>query len=466
MKLIVSILTLTLLHGLAAQDSLTYKTRVLESKEVDILTSLYSQEGQNAAVTGGIGTEELTDLATTITVSIPLNDDDILTIDGTVSAYTSASSSNLDPFDRSGASGGDPTGTPWMASSGESRGDVWGNVNGSYSHSSDDRNKIWTANLSLALEYDYFSVGFGGGHTWLFNQKNTVIGISGNVFLDNWNAQYPTELDSYLEANGNLNNGYFSGVTIRDQAGNAIDKNGSGAWAPYRNELIKNTARNTYSLSLSFSQILSRNAQVSIFTDLVAQHGWLANPMQRVYFGDRDNFFIGNAADIPNYGSTQNTGVFHLADDIERLPAQRLKLPLGARLNYYINENFVARTYYRYYLDNWGLTSHTASLELPIKISRKFTLRPEYRYYKQTAIDHFAPYEEHLTSSAFYTSDYDLSDYDANHYGFGISYKDIFTKLKLGKYGLKTFDLKYSLYDRSTGLKAWIVSMGAKFVMD
>ena len=64
-----------------SQDTIiSYKKRVLESVEVDLLASYYSQDGDNAAVTGGIGTEELTDLASSIVVSIPLNDDAILKI--------------------------------------------------------------------------------------------------------------------------------------------------------------------------------------------------------------------------------------------------------------------------------------------------------------------------------------------------------------------------------------------------
>jgi hypothetical protein len=51
---------------------------------------------------------------------------------------------------------------------------------------------------------------------------------------------------------------------------------------------------------------------------------------------------------------------------------QALVLKLGARLNFYINEYVVARTYYRYYEDDWGIKAHTASIE-PVKISSKFT---------------------------------------------------------------------------------------------
>lgn len=78
----------------------TYKKRVLETGEVDFLTSYYNQDGSNASVTGGIGSEKLNDFTPIVVVSVPLNDDDVLTIDAGFSAYTSASSSNLNPFDR------------------------------------------------------------------------------------------------------------------------------------------------------------------------------------------------------------------------------------------------------------------------------------------------------------------------------------------------------------------------------
>ncbi|MGY6647933.1 DUF3570 domain-containing protein [Wenyingzhuangia sp. IMCC45574] len=459
----------------------TYQKRVLEATEVDFLTSYYQQDGNNAAVTGGIGSEKLTDFTPTVVISVPLNANDVLTIDAGISTYTSASSSNLDPFDSSGASangegedddddddddhGGSAagvTGNPWVASSGASNMDTWGSIAASYSHSSDDRNTIWNANVSFAAEYDYMSIGFGGGLTKLFNDKNTELGISAKVFLDNWMPKYPTELDSYIEAGRDVNNGFFQGVDILNENG-VVDR----TWKPIDSfNLIQDTGRNTYTFSFSFSQILSKNVQISIFSDAILQSGWLANPMQRVYFKDRPNYYIGNAANISNYTSPVNTDVFHLADDLERLPDSRFKLPMGARFHYYLNENLTLRTYYRYYWDNWGVTAHTAEVELPIKVGEQFTLYPSYRYYKQTAMDYFAPYEEHVSTSQYYTSDYDLSAFSANQVGLGIKYTDIFTKYKMGRVGLKNVNLKYSNYTRSNGLKAGIVSFGMKFIIE
>lgn len=81
--------------GIAQENQAAFKKRVLETTEVDFLTSYYTQDGNNASVTGGIGTEKLSDFTPTIVISMPLNADDVLTIDAGISAYTSASSSNL-----------------------------------------------------------------------------------------------------------------------------------------------------------------------------------------------------------------------------------------------------------------------------------------------------------------------------------------------------------------------------------
>ena len=397
-----------------SQDTIvSYKKRVLESVEIDLLASYYSQDGDNAAVTGGIGTEELTDLASSIVVSIPLNDDDVLKIDANVSAYTSASSSNVSPFDS-----GQPA-DPFVADSGASANDLWLNGVVSYSHSSDDRNNIWGANVSVSQEYDYASFGFGGNYSYLLNDKNTELSIRANVFLDSWKIIYPFELRPFEDL------GYTP---------------------------LKTNKRNSYAIGFGFSQILSKKAQVSISLDLVQQEGLLSTPFQRVFFKDRDAIIIGNG--------------FQLADDIERLPSTRFKVAIGGRLNYYLNEVFVLRSYLRYYQDNWGITSYTASIEVPIKLGDFFTLYPSYRYYTQTKADYFYKANDALSTDAFYTSDYDLSNFNAGEFGFGVSYTDIFTKVKLLGYGLKSINAKASYYNRSSSLSYFMVSGGIKFVQD
>ena len=86
-----------------------------------------------------------------------------------------------------------------------------------------------------------------------------------------------------------------------------------------------------------------------------------------------------------------------------------------------------------------------------------------YRYYTQTASDYFAPYEQHLSTETFYTSDYDLSKFVSNQYGLGFTYTDIFTRARIFVLGLKSIDLRLNHYQRSDGLSANIASFGFKF---
>ena len=426
MKYLFSLLFITSVLVASAQNDSgagEYKKRVLEHTEIDFLLNYYEQDGENAAVTGGRGTEELQDLSPTIIVAVPLNDDDVLTINGNISAYTSASSSNIDPFD------GKQQADPFVASSGASKSDVWANVVGNYSHSSDDRNRLWNANLSVSAEFDYTSFGFGGGRTWLFNEKNTELSLNGNIYLDTWKLLYPIEL--------------------RPDEGGSFQQVVPG-YDPSFNEHTSK-GRNSYSAGIGLSQILSSRMTGYVSADFILQDGLLATPFHRIYFADKEDYFYEN---------------FHLADDIEQLPDSRFKIALGARLNYFVNHRVTLRTFYRYYTDDWGISSHTASIEIPVKITDKFTLYPSYRFYNQTAADYFAPYNEHLSTEEYYTSDYDLSEFSANNYGFGVSYTDVFTKGHIWKLGLKSIDLKYHKYDRDSAFSASMFSFGVKFVVD
>ena len=416
------------------QDSVkVYKKRVLEATEVDFLSSYYSQDGVNAAVTGGKGTEELTDIAGTLMVSIPLNEDDILTIDAGVSAYTSASSSNVDPFD-------DGHADSFQASSGASSSDMWTNLTGRYTHSSDNRNHIWSVKLSVSTEYDYSSFGFGGSFTKLFNEKNTELSLNGNIYLDKWEIFYPRELKPFAEGGDGLNNPLFTQNIIT----------GNSEYQPIFKP-IKNSGRSSFSLGIVLSQILHKNLQTSLTIDFMQQRGLLSTTFQRVHFGDIADSFIDN---------------FQLADGIERLPDSRSKVALGGRLNWYVNEMFIVRTYYRYYFDDWGIISHTGSIEIPVKVNNKFTLYPSYRFYNQAPANYFRPHEGALSTDEFYTSDHDLSGYSANQFGFGISYTDIFTKVHFWKLGLQCIDLKYYRYNRNTDFSSSMITMGVKFVMN
>lgn len=466
--------------GLFAQekDSLVgYQKKVLSNVEVDFLMSYYEQSGQHAAVTGGIGNEDLTNYTPTVVVRIPLNEDDVLTADVGLSAYTSASSSNGNPFNQTGASAayqdevprgrgnsGEPTGSPWVASSGASRKDVLTSMNFVYAHSSEDRNQLSSVNLGGSFEYDYESLGMGVSYAQLWNEKNTELSLSTSFYFDRWKPVIPTEMHEY-ELFGDdfliADESYFSGVAVLNANGASVI-----GYNPNNFTSLSTEKRNSYSASIGFSQILSPRMQFSVFADIVRQEGWLANPLQRVYFQDRPNFYIGNPNAIGDYQSEENTTVFHLADDIERLPKNRLKTPIGLRFNYYLNETVVVRSYYRYYQDDWGIRGNTFQLELPVRFGLSWKLTPIYRFYNQTAATYFAPYDQHLSTASYYTSDYDLSKFDSHQLGLALSYTSLFSEWKILDFGVKNIEFRCSNYNRSDGLNAFIVSSAFLFVLD
>ncbi|KOS08091.1 hypothetical protein AM493_20100 [Flavobacterium akiainvivens] len=484
------LISFTALSQEAIDSTFVFKKRVLESTEIDLLGSYYAQSGIHSAVGGGTGTEELTDVASDIIIAMPLSDDAVLTIDAGFSAYTSASSGNINPFFTDGSytsntgasarfaapgtsgyktmdddddeyeSAPAPYGSPWIASSGASQHDVLTMLSATYSHSSNDRNTIWSVQGSGSVEYDYHSLGVGLGLAKLFNEKNSEVSVKATAYFDKWKPIYPTELHEYgLYGLNFLNSGYFNGVTVYDQAGEETRN-----YLPSAFNEFTNSNRNSYAVSLSGSQIVNKKLQVSVFLDVLYQQGLLSTPYHRVYFADKANYYIGQSRYIPVYNMQDNQGIFRLADDVERLPSTRFKLPVGARVNYYINDWMVARMYYRYYNDNWGLTAHTASIELPVKLGGGFTVYPMYRFYTQQAMKYFAPQDSHYSFEQFYTSDYDLSSFDSHQYGVGASYADIFQDFKIWAFGLKNIDLRYNHYSRSDSLEADIITFGLKFV--
>jgi len=120
----------------------------------------------------------------------------------------------------------------------------------------------------------------------------------------------------------------------------------------------------------------------------------------------------------------------------------------------------ILRTYYRYYMDNWGVRSHTASLEVPVKITPFFSVSPFYRYYVQTAADYFAPYAQHLKTDPYFTSNYSLSAFSSNFFGAGVRLappKGIF-----GTH-LSSLEVRYGHYTQTTDLISNVISLHLQF---
>ena len=175
--------------------------------------------------------------------------------------------------------------------------------------------------------------------------------------------------------------------------------------------------------------------QASLSGEIVWQNGLLSTPFHRVYFQGQE-----------------------LAT-IEKLPLNRFKFPLGARLNYFISDFMISRLYYRWYYDSFDILAHTASIDLPIKFGLAFSVYPHYRFHYQRAAKWFAPFQMHEAGVEYYTSDYDLSGFYSHKYGLGIRFSPVYGlgrfRIRPGTVSmLKEIELRAARYVRSDGLKA------------
>jgi hypothetical protein len=378
----------------AQSDTAAYQSRKLRLDEVNFVSGYYMQDGNNSAVTGGIGTEKLTDFANTIELKMIRTDTKGRAHTGAfelgIDNYTSASSDNIDPTTISSASRGDTRIYPSL----------------SYTISNNQTGLAYGAALSYSTEYDYQSFGLGVNLAKTSKDKNRELGLKLQAYLDTWQVIYPIEL--------------------RPGHGNPDAEADEGGWAP----------RNSYSASLSYSQVINKRLQLAFLADGIYQQGLLATKYQRVYFTDN-------------------------SEHTETLPDTRFKLPLGIRASYFAGNRVVVRGYYRYYFDNWGVLAHTLNLELPIKITPFLSVSPYYRYYTQSAANYFAPYHAHSRTESYYTSDYDLSAFNSHFAGTGFRY--IPEKGVLGIRRWASAEIRYGHYIRSTGLTSNIISLNATF---
>jgi hypothetical protein len=388
-------------------DTSSYKNTKLKLDEVNLVSGYFNQDGNHSAVTGGIGTQQLNDVSNVLELKFLKQND-------RNNKYTWDMEVGFDHHTAASQA--------YINTSGASR--TFGNrfypsINWQVEKSNGFNFGLGTS-LSSEVNYHSFGLNFSAGKT--SKDKNTSINFKGDVYFDKVVMIEPSEFVPKPVETSFSTYTTASGTVITDGERERVR--------------IPRTPRNTYSGSLTFSQIVNKNFQFALIAEGVAQNGYLGLPFHRVYFTD---------------GS----------EKIENLPSERFKLPLALRLNYFLGDKIIFRSYYRYYTDEWGIKAHTASIEIPYKVSPFLSIAPFYRYYVQTASPYFAPYAEHQLSDTYYTSNYNLSAFTSQY--FGINFRITPEK---GVFNIPFFnmiDLRYGHYSQTTGLQANNIGINLRF---
>jgi len=414
----------TSLYTPVGQDTSNYNPRRLRIDEIDLVSSYYTQTGDHSAVMGGIpgpaGTQNVTDFSNGLNLNLvwlnQANNKNTLSVGLGYDHHSSASAAYV-----ALNGGGKPGGTriypslDWTVENAKTGG-------------------TFGIGLYYSGEYNYKSKGIDFHWSTKTNDKSGEFGVKLQGYFDQVTQILPSELITTPAASQG-----GSTYTITTASGVVETLSSSGQVISSSKNTLPTSPRTTLTAAFSYSQQINSRLQVMFLGDIVAQSGDLGLPFHRVYFNDSDTSIA----------------------KVEKLPSSRVKVPVGVRLNYFLGDDIILRTYYRYYIDNWGTRSNTASIEVPYKVTPFFSVSPFYRYYDQTAAKYYAPYREHSVTDTYYTSNEEYAKFNAGFYGVGFRIAP-----PNGVFGMHNFhelEIRYGHYTQTTDLVSDVVSLSMGF---
>jgi len=286
-----------------------------------------------------------------------------------------------------------------------------------YSVNDTARKHSFGINGRILFEEYFGSVSLGGYYSKISKNSNRELKLSANFFVDKWALYYPIKKLYPVELK-------YNGI-----------------------EYVDTDKRYSSNFNMILSQVINKRLQGSISLGIIHQFGLLNTPYHRVYF---------EGEDLPR---------------VERLPDNKIRIPVSMRLNYFLGDRIVFRSFYRYYHDTFGVEAHTFNLEMPIKLTNFMAFQPFYRIHYQRGSMYFAPYKEHDPDAEYYTTDYDLSSFTSHFIGAGFKYSPA---MGIGKFKLRAkakksilfreIQLRGGNYLRSDGMKSMLVSCGFSFL--
>ncbi len=406
------------------KDTTAYNPRGLRLDEIDLVSSYYLQNGDHSAITGGIGTEHVIDFSNGLDLNLVWfgqgNNKNTLAAGLGYDYHTSASASYVALL------GGSKQGGTRIYPSLD-----WTLENAK-------TGSTFGLGAYYSGEYNYKSKGLDAHWSKKTNDKSGEFGVKLQGYFDKVTLIYPSEFVPIPSVTT-----IPPGTTVITTAsGNREIVSTGGQVISNSKNSLPTSPRTTLSASFSYSQQINARLQIMFLGDVVSQNGYLGLPFHRVYFTPSNDTSLAK-------------------DAVEKLPSTRFKLPLGFRANYFLDDNIILRGYYRYYMDDWGIRSNTASIEVAYKVTPFFSISPFYRYYNQTAARYFAPYEQHSRSDEYYTSNYEYSKFRAGFYG--INFRIAPPNGVFGWQGLHELEIRYGHYTETTDLVSDVISVSLGF---
>ncbi|MCW3126716.1 MAG: hypothetical protein JWO03_2374 [Bacteroidetes bacterium] len=228
----------------AQQPDTTFRKRIVSKTQIEAVVATYVQDGNNSAVTGGIGTEALVVIGPNLKIRHQFRKYNTFVYHGGADFITSASTDNIDHIRSS-----------------PSRKDTRGFSDLSYRRDLKKIDMGISGGLGFSVESDYFSVPVSLSLEYREPKRMRTYNLSFQAIFDDlrW---------------GRLNPDYLRPVELI-----------------YPSELryqnwFTEYKRNSYNIKIAFTQVINTRMVASLMPEFSYQTGLLSTPFHRVYFTD------------------------------------------------------------------------------------------------------------------------------------------------------------------------------------
>jgi len=181
------------------------------------------------------------------------------------------------------------------------------------------------------------------------------------------------------------------------------------------------------------SQILNDHTAIKVEGFAILDDGYLTNPHANV---------------VRDYNTPNQKLV------TENRPDKRTAYGVSLKYITMFGDNLSFKTNYRFYTDDWDVTSHTLDNDIYYNLNKKITLGAGLRFYTQSEANFYNKKKDFFTNEEFASSDERLSKFDALTYKTNINFK---------QNDSISYNLGAEFYSQSTGLDATMITVGMKY---
>ncbi len=244
--IIIGALIFAAFHLKSQESDSIFKKQTINKTEIDFLYSHYIQDGNNSAITGGIGTEKLIVYAPGIILKSTFKEKNSIIVKAGADVISSASTDKID-FNVSSAS----------------ILDTRTHLDVGYSRGFKNERLIISGGSGFSIESDYTSIPLNLGLIYTGKNQMRTYSVDILAFIDDlrW---------------GRLSPDYKRPVRLIYP-----EELRPREWFNIHN-------RYSYNFKFGFTQVINKRNLLGIYPAFIYQHGLLSTPFHRVYFNNGD----------------------------------------------------------------------------------------------------------------------------------------------------------------------------------